>query len=53
MDGAPIETAVPLDEDGHQLAPDGTPVFLSYELYKSINFDVFNLDGINFPDYNA
>ena len=43
-DGTPISTPVPLDAAGAALAPDGTPIWLEFEVYPSVAFSVFNLE---------
>ncbi len=36
--GQPIHTPVPLDGNGHKLAPGGTPVYLSFNGYRHTDF---------------
>ena len=42
--GQPITEAVPLDGSGGELATNGTPVFLTKDVYPTADFSVFNMD---------
>jgi hypothetical protein len=43
-DGTPISTPVPLAANGTVLSPGGTPVWLTFDVYQSVAFSVFNLE---------
>jgi len=43
-EGHPVSDPVPLDGSGHRLASTATPVTLSFDVYPSADFSVFNID---------
>lgn len=48
INGQPISAPMLLDADGHLLAPDGTPVYLSFRIHPTIDFADLNFSGIDF-----
>lgn len=43
VQGMPVSEPVPLDENGRALPPDGTPIFLEFEVGKWLSFAELNL----------
>jgi hypothetical protein len=43
INGSQTTSPVPLDEKGHALPPDGDPVFLTFDVYREMDFSILNL----------